>query len=1153
MRPNHQPLGDDCAARKEPQTSTELQLTQTADGASVRIPPELTANSKPATTAPAAPQQWHATLAALAAAPTMPPVRDGFLQRRTRYGAWKERYFRIEGYQLKYYSDHLSAIKATKNAENEYTYDAQGSAAETIDLRGETSIEGHEELQFLLKHGSRHLEVKTSSPETRDAWVRTLRDLIEDHASRQTRVGQLSFECDGAYLIGDTGDACALEFQFRDQIFASAPVEVERRPELIYENLDEGFHDVAFCPLKLKASLSVYQTSNQFELRVVPSTPEAAERAKRTKASKPKRWFGTEDDTILIKSSEPLRAKHAQKAKRPNSKLYDAIVGDTKEEGEPLAVRHCTLFELRAESAAADVSAFLKPAQALRRATHYIRAPRRDAAAASALEGDVAFDPWWPARAPDGSAPRAGWRWYVLFDRVAEPDSMAEKEDVGPLRVRALLHCRLNYAEGLLQVAHALPRYEARDEHEEFTTSLLTNGMTRLGVAMDALRTYQKGFFDLVACRHLGKSLIAWVFLVGGILLPPEHAALTLFPFLLVALMLSGLPRVKYVGTQDYSLRDKGPSIKRPMADISVAVLQGRDLVAGDAAFSDAPSSDPYVVVVHKPPVNKRRLADVVIGVSAAKPKTLSPEWLGKGADRLQTSKADALDRPQTARALSADSHLDQILSLLAPGLHGEGTTTDLLADVSEANRSRDASKLSPAALAPYGNVKGPSIDFRAKWRPDAAPSEAAWNYPLLQEVESNGISDVRVPWRRAKGSVVIDVYDRDVASADDFLGRVAIPLRDVARAKGRSVEGWFPLVPSGDPTKDVALANHLKLRGSPKKKKRFFGKKAETFGALRLRVSLRVETTRAQTIRPWADWRSEQALCRSLLEPTAQGSADKKTYVGQYKSVTRTMKRTQDDILWMAGLLERFLALCSWQHPRKTLFACGGLLVAYVACCLVPNRLLVATVLSKMFLGGLCKRMRYGNKVRTGPKARDSTQVRAENFLASLPTAPQREVAARHKRLVRAQQHKRELGRVRVALNFAFRARCMGRCSFPVSQLGRALRGVVDVDGLEDEAQKRDWAPGFCAVVTGLLVVWPSLDAAAANRKPERVLEIAGPLTEAPADAPPPERGMASMSVCTRGALNPVVFAVKVEMVDAFVSAVRAEAAEAAVVAARG
>ena len=102
-----------------------------------------------------------------------------------------------------------------------------------------------------------------------------------------------------------------------------------------------------------------------------------------------------------------------------------------------------------------------------------------------------------------------------------------------------------------------------------------------------------------------------------------------------------------------------------------------------------------------------------------------------------------------------------------------------------------------------------------------------------------------------------------------------------------------------------------------------------------------------------------------------------------------------------------------------------------------------MAAVISKMFLGGLMKRLRYGNKViRKGHKARDAAQIMAENFLSSLPTAPQREVAARHKRLVRAQQHKRELGRVRVALNFAFRATCMGRCAFPVSQLGRALRG---------------------------------------------------------------------------------------------------------------
>jgi hypothetical protein len=37
----------------------------------------------------------------------------------------------------------------------------------------------------------------------------------------------------------------------------------------------------------------------------------------------------------------------------------------------------------------------------------------------------------------------------------------------------------------------------------------------------------------------------------------------------------------------------------------------------------------------------------------------------------------------------------------------------------------------------------------------------------------------------------------------------------------------------------------------------------------------------------------------------------------------------------------------------------------------------------------------------------------------------------------------------------------------------------------------------------------------------------------------------MAAVAVCTRGALNPVVFAVKVEMVDAFAAAIRSEAAK--------
>ena len=221
----------------------------------------------------------------------MPPAMDGFLQRRTRYGAWKERYFRIEGYQLKYYSDHLTAIKATRNDEGPYQYDAVGSAAEAIDLRGETSLENTEDTQFLLKHGSRRLEVRLDSKEQRDQWVKTLRTIVEEHGKRQTRVGTLSIECDGAYVMSQP-EACTLQFQFRDHVFSSPPQEIEKRPELIYENLDGAFNDVGFCPLKLRASLPVYQTSNHFELRVVPSTIAAAEAARAAKESKPKRWFG---------------------------------------------------------------------------------------------------------------------------------------------------------------------------------------------------------------------------------------------------------------------------------------------------------------------------------------------------------------------------------------------------------------------------------------------------------------------------------------------------------------------------------------------------------------------------------------------------------------------------------------------------------------------------------------------------------------------------------------------------------------------------------------------------------------------------------------------------------------------------------------------
>ena len=73
------------------------------------------------------------------------------------------------------------------------------------------------------------------------------------------------------------------------------------------------------------------------------------------------------------------------------------------------------------------------------------------------------------------------------------------------------------------------------------------------------------------------------------------------------------------------------------------------------------------------------------------------------------------------------------------------------------------------------------------------------------------------------------------------------------------------------------------------------------------------------------SDWKYEQALCKSLLEPQFAISSDKQAgYLGQYKSVTRSMKSMQDVVLNIADVMERSLALMTWEHPIKTGRAAG-------------------------------------------------------------------------------------------------------------------------------------------------------------------------------------------------------------------------------------
>ena len=197
------------------------------------------------------------------------------------------------------------------------------------------------------------------------------------------------------------------QFQFRDHVFSSPPQEIEKRPELIYENLDGAFNDVGFCPLKLRASLPVYQTSNHFELRVVPSTIAAAEKAAiAAKESKPKRWFGGEDDTTLERASETLRAKHSEKAKKANSKLMTLLwVKITTRNPCCGDIVRCLSCEPNPQPLTSGV---LRPAQALRRATHADTAHGATRRPHQPWKATSRSTPGGRRRAPDGTAPRSG-------------------------------------------------------------------------------------------------------------------------------------------------------------------------------------------------------------------------------------------------------------------------------------------------------------------------------------------------------------------------------------------------------------------------------------------------------------------------------------------------------------------------------------------------------------------------------------------------------------------------------------------------------------------------------------------------------------------------------------------------------------------------
>ncbi|KAH8045675.1 hypothetical protein JL720_16608 [Aureococcus anophagefferens] len=171
-------------------------------------------------------------------------------------------------------------------------------------------------------------------------------------------------------------------------------------------------------------------------------------------------------------------------------------------------------------------------------------------------------------------------------------------------------------------------------------------------------------------------------------------------------------------------------------------------------------------------------------------------------------------------------------------------------------------------------------------------------------------------------------------------------------------------------------------------------------------------------------------------------------------------MKSMQDSVLFMAAQLERVHALFTWAHPMKTGLMFFGLVCGIAAMCVIPNKLCVSGLITKLFFKGLCKKLRGHDESEIVTP--DPTDIQMANMLNSLPTAPQTAQAMAVKRKVWKAQHERELNRVRINLNFAFRVRCQFRCYvLDYHKLSQGRAPGIRADGKENGSAREAQARG--------------------------------------------------------------------------------------------
>ena len=220
---------------------------------------------------------------------------------------------------------------------------------------------------------------------------------------------------------------------------------------------------------------------------------------------------------------------------------------------------------------------------------------------------------------------------------------------------------------------------------------------------------------------------------------------------------------------------------------------------------------------------------------------------------------------------------------------------------------------------------------------------------------------------------------------------------------------------------------------------------------------------------------------------------------------------------------------------------------------CLVPNRLLVSGLVTKLFVKGLAIKLKGTDDSEV--KRTDPAEIQMFNLLNSLPTATQTEEAYRTKRIVWTAQHERELNRVRVNLNFAFRVRCQFRCyvldkPFKTDRADHKGRLGASPGNKSPRGGQVKWVQAYVAVVNGQVLAWPGLDVAASNKKPTNSFTIAGPAVALEPDdnplLPPAKSDTKILSIASKSDRNKKIrdfyLLVKVDVVDNFEAAVYEE-----------